>query len=131
MSAAFSGANANVLVGTEDVDATNWSLDPEINSFDSTSTADAGWDDETAATSKASGSFDFFYNVAKKPTGAIGGLTPGATPILYFYPDKAVYSGEVFTGKALITKLSLKSKVKDGFIVTASFKSKGQWTYPS
>lgn len=131
MSAAFSGEYANVVSGSMDMDAQGWTLDPESNVFDSTTTADAGWDDNTAATSKVSGTFDFFYNVAKKPTGASAALTPGSAPTLTLYPNKSAYSSETFSGKALITKLSLKSKVKDGFMVTASFVSKGAWTYPS
>lgn len=131
MSAAFSGANAMVIVGTENMDASGWTADPEVNTFDSTTTADAGWDDTTASTSKISGTFDFFYNVTKKPTGAAAGLTPGSTPTLNLYPNQSADSGEVFTGMALITKLSLKSKVKDGFMVTASWVSKHAWTFPS
>ena len=38
--------------------------------------------------------------------------------------------GTTLTGNGLITKLSLKTKVKDGFMVTASFTSKGTWTLP-
>lgn len=131
MSAAISGVNGNVLVGTEDMDVMGWSLDPEVNTFDSTTTADAGWDDTTPSTKKVSGSFDFLYNVLKKPTGATAGLTPGSTPTLTLYIDKVNQSGETYSGRALITKLSLKGKVKEGWIVTASFVNKGSWTFPS
>ena len=132
MSAAFSGEYANVVSGSLDMDCQGWTADPEANTFDSTTTADLGWDDTTAATSKISGTFDFFYNVSKKPTGATAGLTPGSTvSSLTLYVNKSAYSSETFSGKALITKLSLKSKVKDGFMVTASWVSKGAWTYPS
>lgn len=131
MSAAISGKNGYVLSGTTNMDVQGWSLDPEVNSFDSTTTADGGWDDETASTNKVSGSFDFFYNPTKKPTGAGAGLTPGSTPTLQLYIDEVNDPAELFTGKALIKKLSLKGKVKDGWLVTASFVGKGQWTYPS
>jgi hypothetical protein len=131
MSAAFSGAYSNVQSGTLDMDTQGWSADPEINTFDSTTTADAGWDDTTGATSKISGSFDFLWNPSKKPSGATAALTPGATPTLTLYVNKLLNPGDILTGKALITKLSLKAKVKDGFTVTVSFTSKGAWVYPS
>lgn len=131
MSAAISGKNGYVLAGTTNLDVQGWTLDPEVNTFDSTTTADGGWDDTTASTAKAGGSFDFFYNPSKKPTGATAGLTPGAVRALQLYIDEINSPSEVFGGNALITKLSLKGKVKDGFLVTASFVNKGAWTYPS
>lgn len=131
MSAAISGINGYVKSGTTNMDVTGWSGDPEVNTFDSTTTADGGWDDTSASTKKISGSFDFFYNPAKKPTGAAANLTPGSTPTLSLYIDEVNQPSEVFTGVGLITKLSLKSKVKDGWIVTASFTGKGAWTFPT
>ena len=129
MSTAYSGVQANVQSGSLDMDAQDWSADVEVSTFDSTTTADAGWEDTTASTKKVTGSFQFFYNPAKKPTGATANLTPGATPVLTLYVNKT--GGDNLTGTALILKLSLKTKVKDGFIVTASFTSKGLWTLPS
>lgn len=131
MSASISGVNGYVLSGTTNMDVMGWSADPEVNTYDSTTTANAGWDDISASTKKISGSFDFFYNVAKKPTGATANLTPGSTPTLQLYIDEVNEPSEVFTGQAMITKLSLKAKVKDGWIVTASFTGKGAWTFPS
>lgn len=127
MSSAFSGVLGTVKSGSTDMDVQGWQGDPEVNTFDSTTTADAGWDDTSAATKKFSGSFDFFYNTSKKPTGSSANLTPGNKPTLTLQAT----TGETFSGAALITKLSLKSKVKDGFMVTASFVSSGAWTYPS
>jgi hypothetical protein len=129
MSAAYSGVQANVYTGSLDLDAMGWSADVENAGFDSTTTADAGWEDETSATSKVSGSFDFFYNPLKKPTGATANLTPGNTAALVLWVNKT--GGDNLSGNARIQKLSLKSKVKDGFIVTATFRSKGAWTLPS
>jgi hypothetical protein len=129
MSQAYSGTKANVKSGSTDMDAGGWSADYEISTFDSTTTADGGWEDETAATQKISGSFDFFYNIAKKPTGSTANLTPGSTPTLTLYVNTV--GGDALVGVALVKKLSLKSKVKDGFMVTASFTSKGVWTVPS
>jgi hypothetical protein len=129
MSQAYSGVNANVDSGAIDVDISGWSADVSVNTFDSTTTADGGWDDETPATKRVEGSFDFFYNKSKKPTGATMNLTPGSTPTLTLYVNQP--DGELLTGKGLIKKLSLKAKVKDGFVVTASFVNKGVWTLPS
>ena len=127
MSQAFSGVLGLVKSGAVDADVSGWSGDLEVETFDSTTTADAGWADITAAAKKITGSFDFFYNTTKKPTGAGLNLTPGATPALTLQAT----TGEVFSGTALITKLSLKSKVKEGFMCTASFANKGPWTYPT
>lgn len=127
MSQAISGVLGIVKSGATDLDVNGWSLDLEVATFDSTTTADGGWEDETGAAKKASGSFDFFYNTTKKPTGATANLVPGATVTLTLQ----VTTGETFGGSALIKKLSLKSKVKDGFMVTASFVNKGVWTYPT
>ena len=131
MSIAYSGAYSNVVSGTLDMDAQGWTADVEVSTFDSSTTADNGWESTTPALKKVSGSFDFFYNIAKKPTGSGAGLTPGNSVTLTLYVDKNVNSGEILTGTALITKLSLKVKVKDGFIVTASYTSVGSWTLPS
>lgn len=129
MSAALSGVHANVFSGSLDMDASGWTADYEVDCFDSTTTADGGWDDETAATQKISGSFDILYNPLKKPTGATAGLLPGSTPTLTLWVVNP--GGDSYTGKALIKKLSLKSKVKDGFLVTATWVNKGPWTVPS
>ena len=127
MSTAFSGVLGTVTVGSTNMDVTGWSGDLEVVEIDTTTTADSGWEDAIAGPKKFSGSFDFFYNTAKKPTGSTAGLTAGNTPTL----SLVATTGETFSGQSLITKLSLKSKVKDGFMVTASFRSKGVWTLPS
>ena len=131
MSQAYSGAYANVQSGATDMDAQGWNADVEVNTFDSTTTADNGWDDTTSSTKKIGGAFDFFFNPAKKPTGTTANLTPGSIVSLTLYVDKSVDPGDTLTGSALITKLSLKSKVKDGFMCTASWVNKGAWTLPS
>jgi len=130
MSKAYSGVGANVEVGETpvDVDVQGWSADVSVNTFDSTTTADGGWDDETPATKRIEGSFDFFYNKDKRPTGTAVGITPGAVVDLALYVNKT--DDEKLEGSALIKKLSLKSKTKEGFLVTASFVGKGVWTLP-
>jgi hypothetical protein len=129
MSQAFSGVEANVFTGALDMDASGWSADVDSAGFDSTTTADLGWEDETSATMKVSGSFDFFYNPSKTPTGTTANLTPGNTAALVLWVNKTASVN--LSGNARIQKLSLKSKVKDGFMVTATFTSKGAWTLPS
>lgn len=111
------------------MDAASWSADHEVNTFDSTTTADAGWDSTTASTQKISGSFDFFYNPSKYPYGTPAGLSPGSTPTLTLYINKT--AGNFLTGAALIIKLSFKGKTKEGFLVTASFVNRGPWTLPT
>jgi hypothetical protein len=129
MSQAYSGVASNIFSGATDVDGSGWSIDYEVSTFDSTTTADLGWEDETSATQKITGSVDFFYNIAKKPTGATINMTPGATPTLKLWIN--VTGGDFFQGKGLIKKLSIKQKTKDGVMVTASFTSKGVWTVPA
>lgn len=129
MSQAYSGVGGNAFTGTTDLDAKGWNVDHTVNVFDSTTTADAGWDDETAATQRIEGAVDLFYNVAKKPTGSTANLAAGSTPTLKLYVNMP--ANEFLTGKALIKKLSLKSVVKEGFTVSASFVNKGPWTLPT
>src|SRR5882724_10725997 len=126
MSTALSGINANVFIGATDVDASGWSADFEVDTFDSSTTADAGWADTTASQRKISGSFDFFYNPAKKPNSM---MKEGDTVALVLWVDEP--GGDKFSGNALITKLSYKPKTKEGFGVTASFVNRGPWIMPS
>ncbi len=128
MSQAYSGVGGNVLVGAVDCDASGWNFDHSVNTFDSTTTADLGWDDETAATERIEGSVDFFYNKDKDPYSDMS-MRPGTTVAqmtLYVNKDDDVK----FQGKALIKKISVKTKTKDGVLLTASFMNKGPWTGP-
>jgi hypothetical protein len=129
MGVAFSGEKGTVTAGAVDMDVTGWSADMEVNTIDTSTTAELGWEDAIYGLRKFSGSFEFFYNPAKRPTGASAGLLPGSTT----YPTLTLLAttGETFTGSAMITKLSFKSKVKDAFAVTATFTSKGAWTLPT
>jgi hypothetical protein len=129
MSSAYSGVQANIIVGTTDLDVQGWTADVSANVFDSTTTADGGWDDETPATKRVEWSFDFFYNKTKPPFGTLG-LTPGATLAnMHMYIN--LTDGVELTGTGLVKKVSLKVKVKDGFVLTASGVNKGPWTLPS
>lgn len=129
MGFAFNGQNGTVTAGAVDMDVTGWGADVEVNTIDTSTTAEQGWEDAIYGLKKVTGSFDFFYNPSKRPTGAGAGLTPGAAT----YPTLTLQAttGEVFTGQAMITKLSIKSKVKDATAITASFTSKGIWTLPT
>jgi hypothetical protein len=129
MSTALSGINANVFSGAVDLDASGWTADYEVATFDSTTTADLGWHDETASTQKISGSFDIFYNPAKKPTGSSAGIKPGSTPNLVLWVANP--GGDNYAGKALIQKLSIKTKTAEGITVTCTFINKGPWTVPT
>src|SRR3954471_1912579 len=108
MSIAFSGEKGTVTAGSTDMDVSGWSADMEVNTIDTSTTAEAGWEDAIYGLRKFSGSFDFFYNPAKRPTGSAAGLLPGSTT----YPTLTLLAttGETFTGAAMITKLSFKSK---------------------
>lgn len=127
MSTAFSGVLGTVKSGTTDMDVEGWDADYEVAEIETTTTADAGWEDAIPGPKKISGSFDFFYNTSKKPTGVTANLSAGSTAALTLQTT----TGETLVGNALITKLSFKNKVKDGCKVTASFRSKGTWTLPS
>src|SRR5262245_57527120 len=127
MSASISGWNGTVKSGATDLDVEGWSADFKIVEVDTTTTADAGWEDTAPGVKSVEGSFDFNYVVANKPTGSGANLTMGNTVALTL----TVTTGETFTGNALITKLSIKNKVKDTVKVTASFKNKGVWVLPS
>lgn len=126
--AKFSGVLGTVKSGGIDMDVQGWSADVEVNIIDSTTTSDGGWESAIGGPLKISGSFDFFYDTTKKPTGSSVGLMPGSrTPLIL-----QITTAEVITGTAFISKLSYKSKVKDGFIITASFQSGGgAWTLPT
>lgn len=128
MSQGYSGYEGNVYAGAIDCDVQDWSADVEVNTWDSTTTADAGWDDTSAATSKASGTFDILYNPTKTPFGTLG-LSKGSIVTLQLYVNKP--AGTMLTGSALITKTSIKSATKDGIKVAISWVSKGAWTLPT
>ena len=128
MSTAYSGVEANVKVGGTDVDAQGWSIDVEVDTFDSTTTADGGWHDETAAAKKLGGSFEFFWNTNKAPFGTLA-LTPGTTFTGEFYINLS--AGNKITGTGLVKKVSVKTKIKDGVMMTCSFVNKGIWVLPT
>lgn len=131
MSYAISGVNSKVLTGTTDMDVIGGTFDVETGEIDTTTTADAGWEDSIDGPKKVSGSFDFFWNPSKSPFSSVQKLTPGASttvfPTLKLYIDADNFA----TGTARITKLSKKSTTKEGVIFTATFVSKQTWTLPS
>jgi len=129
MSSNYSGVDGVVEVGTQDAEVSGWSADVSVNTYDSTTTADSGWDDTSPATKRVEGSFDFLWSKTTPPTGATLGLAVGSAVTLHLYVNKT--ASVELTGSALITKLSIKSAVKDGVKVTASFVGKGVWTLPA
>ena len=135
MAEAYAGKDGAVFVGTKDAKVTGFTVNPKVNTFDTTTTADGGHDDVCASTKSCDGSFDFLYLTAAgddpfKPTGL--NLRHGSTVDLVLYVFKATVEANSIklAGKALIEQLSVKHAVKGGFIVTATFKSKGLWLYP-
>jgi hypothetical protein len=128
MSQGYSGYEGNVFAGAVDTDVQEWTADVEVNTWDSTTTADGGWDDTSPATSKASGAFDILYNPSKTPFGTLG-LSKGSIVALQLYINKP--AGVMLSGSALITKNSIKSATKDGIKVAISWVNKGAWTLPS
>lgn len=135
MSYATNGTDGKVTSNGTDLDVTGYTLDLDAPVIDTTTTGDAGWEDNINGPIKASGTFDFLWNPSKNPFGSVIGMMPGAYflgkigdyPTLSFRLD----SGNFATGKAIITKLSLKSEVKGTKKFTASFQNKGAWTVPT
>ncbi len=129
MSTAISGFKGKVLSGSTDMDVSGYSYEFDNGGFDSTTTADAGWEDTNNGSNKISGSFDYFFNPAKNPWGAVANLAPNSTtyPTLKLYCDDDKFA----TGLAKITKQSVKSATKEGITMTASFVSKGVWSLPT
>ncbi|MDG3003250.1 hypothetical protein [Paludisphaera mucosa] len=135
MSKGYSGVDGKVLIGAVDCDVMGWSADVGNNTWDSTTTGDAGWDDVSASTSNVKGSFDMLYSSDKpalEPTSATPpgvGVRQGKTvAVLHLNINET--DGVELSGAALLTKISIKSQVKGGTILTVSFESKGAWVLP-
>jgi hypothetical protein len=129
MSTAYSGVEANVKVGATDLDVQGWSADYSVSTFDSTTTADGGWDDETAASKRLEWNFDCFYNSSKDPFGTLG-LHAGATLAnMNLYVN--LTDDVKLAGTGLVKKVSIKGKVKEGLVLTVSGVNKGAWTLPT
>lgn len=128
MSQGYSGYGGVVTANGTDCQVQGWSADPETNTWDSTTTADGGWDDISPGTQKVTGSFDVLYNPSSTPFGGLG-LKPQAVVPLVLYINQA--AGKSLSGSALIIKPSIKSRTKEGITLTISFSSKGEWTFPT
>lgn len=133
MAAAYSGLQGTVTAGGTDMQVTDSAFDVEVGDIDTSTTGDGGFEDSIDGLTKVSGSFDFFYNKTRNPFGALTNLLPGAPRTSGTYPSLAFGTGggDTISGTARITKLSKKGSVKDGIMYTASFTSKGVWTFPS
>lgn len=131
MSYAISGIDSKIVSESTDMDVQSGSFDIETSDIDSTTTADAGWEDSIDGPKKVSGSFDFFWNPSKSPFSSVTKLMPGRSatifPTLKLYLDSSNFA----TGVARIQKLSKKGAVKEGLMFTATFTSKGVWTLPN
>lgn len=135
MSKAYSGVSGTVSSNGTDLAVTGFSADVETTEVDTTTTADAGWEDAISSTTKVSGSFDFFWRPDVDPFNSVLGLMPGAQAlgITATYPALVLKldTSNSLSGTALITKLSVKSEVKGAKQLTASFRSKGAWVVPT
>lgn len=130
MSTAYSGIDGTVLSQSTDMDVTGWSADVEAEEIDTTTTADAGWEDAINGCKKVSGSFDFLWNPSKNPFNSVIAMMPGSG--LYPTLTLKLSTGQTLSGTAMIQKLSLKSAVKgQAKTITATFRSKGAWSVPS
>lgn len=129
MSTAYSGYDGVVMSGGTDLEVKEYTLSAKTSSIDITTTSDAGYTNSLPGPVQVTGKCTFFYDEAKRPTGALVGLMPGATtdPVLKFF----VGGGDFITGTARITGLNWKSGVKDAIEVEAEFENKGPWTFPS
>lgn len=130
MSTAYSGVDGTVTAQSTDMDVSGFSADVEAEELDTTTTADAGWEDAIDGVKKVSGTFDFLWNPSKNPFSTIIALMPGGGT----YPTLTLKlsTGETLSGVAKINKLSVKSAVKgQPKTFTATFRSKGAWTLPS
>jgi hypothetical protein len=129
VSQAVTGQDGTVLSGSTDMDVTGFTADIEVGDVETSTTAEQGWEDSIDGLKKVTGSFDFLYNPAKSPFSALANLLPGSGtyPVLTLRAT----SGQLYHGTARVSKLSLKSEVKDAKKFTATFTSKGAWTFPS
>jgi hypothetical protein len=129
MGKAVTGFDGTVVSGSNDMNVTAFSIDIEAAAINTMNTSDAGWEDEIDGPKKVSGSFDFNYDPTNSPFASVANLLPGSGT----YPTLTLKAttGQVYTGLARVSKLSLKSDVKDAKKFTATFTSKGAWTFPS
>jgi hypothetical protein len=123
---AYSGFEGKVYTGAVDMDVTEWSADIEITEIDITTTADAGFENTLEGPTKISGKFTVFYTATKNPFDAAQSLAPGDTPTLTLHTG----GGDTLSGLALITKVMIKSAVKEAVSIEVNFRNKGVWVLP-
>src|SRR6185437_1737742 len=126
---AYSGVLGTVLSGTTDMDVKSFTATVSAANWDKSTTADAGWTNAGGGLKSVKGSFDCFYNKAKKPFGAVPNLTPGTDPGPTLTLTCA--TGDTLTGVAIIDEVSIKSETKDGIMFTCTFQNQGAWVLPT
>jgi hypothetical protein len=132
VSESYSGWDGEVLAGTWNASIIEWNADVEIKEIDTSTTTDAGWESATGGLKKVSGTFRFLYRTSpNNPTGSTAGISEGSTPTLTLYINKTLVPNDFLTGPCLITKLSFKQSVAGVGEVTASFRNRGAWIFPT
>lgn len=137
MSKALSGYGGNVKNDAVDCDVQGWAATFAANTWDSTTTADEGWDHTSTSTRNVKGTFDFLWNPDKQPHVPTDeaedpglGLYEGAVvPKLKLYVDAGT-AALFYQGGAVITQVAIKSVTKAGITITASFENRGKWYRP-
>lgn len=124
---AYSGVDGIVTANGTDFDVKGWSADVERELWDKSTTAGLGWQGKGYGLKKVTGSFDFFYSATKSPYKSPQSLFSGTDVTLVLKTG----GSDQLSGPAAITKLSHKSDVKDGIMITASFESTDPWTLPT
>ena len=139
---AYSGVEGNIITepGTSsgggtipggDVDMQKWDIKYEVNTFDKTTTADAGWDSTGYATKKVKRFVHVSSTIPPKTR------QPFSESIQASFADVKMYINKTYNiffsaSDSSLTGLSYKSvAVKEGVPVVASFVNNGPWIVPS
>lgn len=137
MSKVYKGKDGKVLVGTARTSCpvTGFKVKVSANNFDTTSTADEGWDDVESSTLNASGTFEFFYpeDADVDPLNDTKlNLRPGVdVPVELVVKPGATPAQDVkLMGLAKITDFDCTHTTKGGYACVVTFKSRGKWYLP-
>jgi len=118
MAVAYTGNNGTVTVDGTNMCVTQFQFTKTNTDEDTTSTCDAGWDDQIVTSRNIQGSFSYHYDPDKHE-----GLMAGETVTLVL-----TLPGGTASGPATLTSVQVTSQVKQTVKGVANFKSKGPWT---
>lgn len=133
LTVAYSGVDGKVISDGTDMDVKQYDVKVADPGFEASTTAGEGWTDKLDALRTVSGSFDFFFNVAKNPFGAVMKWFtrgPNKYPLLIFQLGGSEVGTPAMSGMAKILEVTVKSVVTEGITFTATFESRGTWTLP-